>query len=272
MNEELQNSEVTAEDLTQSQETENLERDQGAELAPDSETQHEEKAEADVNQDAVQKAINKQHAKYREEERKRLEAEEKLAEYQRKEQELQAQRFSNLPEKPDPFDDDYETKFAAYERALSDKAKFDAQQELVQQQQLQQQQLEQAQTAEQNRVRFESYVNKANELGISNQEIELINQGLIANGLTNESLAIALMEDAEGPLLAKYLSANPVELDALQNLNPFLAADKMAEIKEKAQALKPKTSNTPPPAAKVDQQAVDPEAGQLKFVKGGTFD
>lgn len=271
MTNELQNSDVFAEDLTQAQETENLEQEQGTELATDSETQHEEKAEADVNQEAVQKAINKQHAKYREEERKRKEAEEKLAEYQRKEQELQAQRFSNLPEKPDPFDDDYEAKAQAYEQSLTEKIKFDAQQEFLQQQQLQQQQLEQAQRSQELQKKADEYTNRAKSLGVNQNDMAVIGQKLAEAGM-NEQLALAVLDDPEGPLIAKYLSTNLAELDALQSGNPYLAGAKMVEIKEKAMALKPKTSNAPAPATKVEQQAVDPEAGMLKHAKGGRFE
>lgn len=270
MTDELQSGSI---DSDESLVAENLDsNEQGAELAPDSETQHEQQAGADVNQKAIQKAINKQHKMYREEERKRIELENELKSYREKEQQAQAQQFSAMPAKPDPFDDDYDEKFAKWESAIKQKAEYDAQQNFLEQQRLQQQQQEQARIAADNQKKAESYANNAKNFGITSDELVSISQTLVSGGLQDENLALALLEDPEGALVAKYLSANLTELDELQNANPYLAASKMAEIKQKAQALKPKTSKTPPPADRVDQRAVDPEAGALKHAKGGSFE
>lgn len=255
---------------------EDLDLEQGAELATDSDAQHEEKAEVaesntDVNQDAVQAAINKQHAKYREEERKRKEVEQQLEEYRRKENEALAARVSALPEFPDEFDDNYDEKLAEYKKAVHDKAMYDAQQQLQQQQLQQQQQMEQARLSQEFQQKALTYEERAKEFGISEQDVKTIGQTLVSSGL-NEQLAVALLDDPEGPLIAKYLSSNIAEIDALQNVNPYLAGAKLVEVKQKAQAFKPKTSSTPEPPTRLEGGAVDPDAGQYKYVKGGSFE
>jgi hypothetical protein len=269
MTDELQNELV---DSQESFEEENLETEnQGAELAPDSETQHEQQAEADVNQEAINKAINKKHFEARQAERERDEALKKLADIERKQQEKMAAKISDMPEAPDPFDDDYEAKLERYKTAIEQKAQYDAQQGFLREQQLQQQQLEQAKKTQEIQEKAQTYEQRAKELGISQEDMQNTGQTLISAGISEE-LAVALLEDKDGPIISKYLSANLNELDSLQSANPYLAGAKLSEIKQKAQALKPKTSKTPPPATKVEQQAVDPEIGSLKHAKGGSFE
>lgn len=266
MTDELQSGSL---DSDESLDTENL-HEQGAELATDSDTQHEPKAEVETesnhDQDAVQKAINKQHAKYREEERKRLEVERQLEEYKRKEQEKEASKYNSLPERPDPFDDDYDAKFAQYEQALRDKAAFDAKQQFEQQQQQQFQQQEQARLQQEIQATVQSYEQRATEFGVDVQEVRQAGDVLVQAGI-NEQLADALLKDPDGPLLTKYLAANLADLEQLQG-NPYLAASKMAEIKEKAQALKPKNSNAPEPPTRVEGKAVDLDANKYQHVQG----
>lgn len=265
---ELQNDSIEPIQSEESQEVENLE--QGAELAPDSETQHEQKAEADVNQDAIQKVINKKHFEAKEAERKAAEFQKQLEEYQRKEMEAQASRFQSLPEAPDPFEDNYDEKLKSYQQAIYEKAKFDAQNEAYQQQTLQQQQLEQAKKAQELQAKAQTYESRAKELGISKEEVQLTGQTLVNAGL-NEDLANAILEDSDGPLMAKYLSANLSDLEVLQSSNPYLAGAKLNEIKQKANALKPKSSKAPEPATIVKGSTVDTESKRFVHSKGATF-
>ena len=46
---------------------------------------------------------------------------------------------------------------------------------------------------------------------------------------------------------------------------------RLVELKQKASALKPKTSNTPSPATNLQGNGVDPEAGKYKNLAGTKY-
>ena len=272
MTDELQNGSF---DSDESLEAENLE--QGAELATASEEQHEEntQAETEVNQEAINKVINKKHFEKMEAERKAKEAADKAAELEEKLKQYEAQQVGEVPSFPDRWeyesDEDFAKAQREYNDALTRKAAYDAQQaQTLQAQQAQQQQelIRQQQELQQKAI---SYTENASKFGISAEELKTAG-GKVASYGASEGLTMAILADEEGPLITKYLATNPVEVEELSAMNPYQAGAKLVEIKSKAQALKPKTSNTPPPATKVDQQAVDPEAGQMKYAKGGSFE
>lgn len=269
---ELQNEALEPVDnQTATQEIENPEA--GSELAADSETQHEQKAETEqvIDNENVQKVINKKHFEAKEAERKAEEYKAKLAEYEAKQREEEARRYSNLPEAPDPFDDDYEQKLVNYNQALTEKAKFDARQEIYQQQQLQAQQIEQAKKAEEIQQKAKAYTSKAGELGISAEELQSAGNTIAQYGISDD-LTLAILQDNEGPLITKYLASNPTEILDLGNMNPYMAGAKLMEIKQKAAQLKPKRTNAPEPATRLDGSTVNPDANKYPLTKGAKFE
>lgn len=253
-------------DLTGEQEAENLET--GAELATDSGDQHEESGRADVDKEAVNKVINKKHFEAKQ-------AQREAEEYKRKFEELQASQQvtpqkSAVPPMPDAFDDDYDTKIANRDRVLIQNAQIEAanQYQSNVEQQAQQQRL--AQQQQDFMSKAEKYSNRASELGVSKEELKTTGELLVNYG-TNDVLADAILSDDQGPLISRYLASNPMELDKLNNSvlsNPILAGAVFNEVKAKAANLKPKTTNTPAPAARVDGGAVNNEAGNHPHVRG----
>ena len=249
-----------------------IENQDGAELAPASEAQHEEQAQVEtVNQDAINKAINKKHFEAKQAERERDEALAKVAEFEKKQQEQLAAQVGDIPPMPDAFDDDFDAKVKARDDALLRKAEFDAQQNLYLQQQQFQQQQEQQRRAEEVQKQAANYTDKAKEYGISNEELNKAGN-LVASYGVSDDLTMAILSDSEGPLITQYLAANPMEISALNSGNPYIAGAKLAEIKIKASALKPRTSNAPEPATKVQGSSVDADANQYQHIKGAKFE
>ncbi len=268
---ELQNDSVESETIEpEAIENQEIETD----LAPVSEAEHEEQPQVDeeaVKQEAIQKAINKKHFEAKQAERERDEFKARLDEIERKEREAQAAQINNLPEWPDEFDDNFEQKKANYIEAVRKQEAFNAKQDIyLQQQQLQQQQAAQAQQQAQAKLE-QDFLANARKGGAKDDEIIGVVNTLVQAGLSGD-LGSAIMADPEGYYIAKHLAANPMEAHELNSMNPILAGAKYAELKGKASALKPKTSNAPEPATNLSGNGVDPDFGKHPYISGATFE
>ena len=250
--------------------------DNGADLATASVSEHEQQPKVEESADDKAKAaqslateaINKQHKKFRDQERIAVELQQQLDVIRGEEQERLADSFKDaplMPEMPsyptsDAFDEGHEVEvrkyqddvaayndnMPAYYQKLQEKANYDAQQTtLLQSQQFQQQQVAQAQQVEKQKL-TNSFYGNAISSGASNDEVNLV-VNTLNNMNISSNLGDAIMSDTEGYFVAKYLAGNPMELHELNTINPILAGAKLAEIKQKASALKPITSKTPVP-------------------------
>ena len=262
---ELQNDEYVEELDSENVEVEEIE--ESADLATDSDGEHEEKPEdgeqKQVNQDAVNEAINKQHRKYQEEKRRADEAERRLAEMQPKPQ------APPIVDAPDPFDDDYDTKQAAYVESIRQQAVFENNQRLSQQlTQNQQEATQREQQASENKE-IQTYVDNAKAMNISIEQLEQAGQAL---GNLAKGVQMGIVKDAQGPLITQYLASNFAEAEALTNMSEYQASSYIEQVvKPKVAALKPKTTNAPNPATKVSGGGGDKDAGKYRFSKGAQF-
>lgn len=218
----------------------------GAELA--TATEEKQSKSEDSDQDKVQRAINKQHAKYREEERKRIAAENSAKELKEKLEKLEAEKGEIvIPPMPDAYDEDFEQKAAAREEAIRQQAVRDAQQKVIVERQ--QAADEEAEKAEQERINslVSDYDKHTVTLGLDVEEISKAGKVVVDYGISGE-VAEYILSDADGPLITKYLAANPIELDDLRNMTPINAAMKInTSIREAASTMKPQASQTPDP-------------------------
>lgn len=216
----------------------------GSELAPDSGENREDK-----QGEGVQAAINKQHKKYRDEERAHQETKRKLDEYEAQLQELRSAQVNEpvIPPRPDPFDDDFDERLAARDEAIARKAQFDSQQQIIAQaeQQAQQERLlaQQRQAAEQT----QTLLTNATKHGVKEDDLvqaaQVVGEYRLPQEIIND-----LMVDADGPLIIAHLAANPVELDNLRSMSVVQAVRTLdGSIRAKANALKQKTSEAPEP-------------------------
>ncbi len=254
-------------DHIESGETENQEAgtvESGAELA----TATEEKQ--DKSNDGVQKAINKQHAKYKEEERKRIASENEATELRGKLEAIEAERGKiTIPDAPDPYDEDFEVKREARESAIRQQAARDAQQNVVTEQQVANK--EAAEKVEQERIGelVNSYDKRIATLGLDSGEIKKAGETVVSYGISGE-LAEYILGDADGPLLIKHLADNPIVLDELSNMSPIQAAFKVnSDIRAAASTLKPQASETPDPAETLNGKGRTEAKSPL--IAGATF-
>lgn len=182
-------------------------------------------------------------------------------EAKRKAEELQKQldeaRQANAPKAPDalaiPDRWDYDSD-ADYQKAVDDYAEnkaqiaaYEAQQrqaQQVQQQNAQQAQLEQQKVLQEKAA---TYSSRAKDLGVSAEELQQAGNMINAYGV-REDVIIAILDDEDGPLITKFLSANPQAIDELNNSTWLNGQEVFNKVKQAASALKPKFSETPAPA------------------------
>ena len=241
-------------------------------LATDSEEAHEAKPqENSIDQDAVNKVINKKHFEKMEAERNAAASDKLNKELQAKLDAMQPQA-NTIPDMPDPFDDDFIQKSRQRDEAIERAAQQRAQNDLIAQQQ-------QAQQAEQQRVRQEEqtaavtkYVDRAKAFGISQEELQTAGNDLAVYNL-NEELQMRIIQDDDGPLISRYLQSNALEASNVAQMHPMDAyAYVLNTVKPKAAQLKPRTSNAPAPAQDLSGGNVDKDLGKYQHSKNATFE
>jgi len=264
-------------ELQQEAEQETVEEPQEADLAPDSPpSEGEEKAEKQDSEELIpkseadqiaQKAINKQHRKYREEQRKREELEKRL-----KDLEQQSQTLNNvdIPPIPDSWDENYEDKVKARDAAILQKAKIEASQQLQAEREANEQRAREAEELKQSQQRNDKFLENARKLGVSQEALNEAQDIVISYGVGDmPGLAAALVDDPDGPVMVQYLASNLLELNEIVNADPVLAGIKLANVKVKAAALKPKPTAAPDPATSLDGRGA-PE--KQRGPKGATYE
>ncbi|MBK28601.1 MAG: hypothetical protein CMO77_07180 [Verrucomicrobiales bacterium] len=221
----------------------------GAESATASEETHEEKVSFSEEQQAkVDEIIGQKTFKGRQRERElqaALESERKAR--QEAESLIPAETRPDVPPMPNPYDEDFQEKARQRDLAIqraadydaNEKARRNAEQEqhnrLVQEQAIKLQQIGQ------------DYSKRAVQLGITEPELAQIGDRIKVFGL-DEPIAEFILKDEQGPLIAKYLSDNPAELEEISQKDLTTAFSYVVEkIKPKASGLIVKPTDAPDP-------------------------
>jgi hypothetical protein len=263
--EEVEETTETAETDEQG-DTENPDPEQGEEsdLATEGEQEHETKPETSQNEN-VQKVINRKHAEKMEAERRADAAEARLREFESKQQQYEPE----LPELSDFPDSD---EVADYNQKLRARIKWETEQSYNQQEgQRRQQEADTTRQAEFSK-KGEAYTERAKSLGVSSKELQAAGQTVASYNLS-EDIVMGILDDKEGALITTYLANNPLDIENLKALSPYKAALYMeTTIRPKLAARKPKTTNAPKPAMRVEGKATDPERGKYKYSEGATFE
>ncbi len=275
MNDELQtgaSAEDNVDNVNEINGQEPLTAESGAELAPAPEGEQEKTEDGKLHaQEKAQKAINKQHAKYREEERKRIAAEDEAKKLKDKLEAIEAEKGElTIPDLPDPYDEDYEARITARDDAIRQQAAQNAQKNIVIEQQTANN--EAAQRAEQTRINglVEVYDKNIAKLGLDSTDIKNAVQTIVEYGVDG-SVREFILQQEDGPLITKYLADNPLVLDDLRNMSPINAALKIeTEIKAAASTLKPQASNAPDPAETLSGRGAGEKVNPL--IKGAKFE
>ncbi|MEE8209080.1 MAG: hypothetical protein V3T88_09060 [Nitrosomonadaceae bacterium] len=276
---ELQNEDTEAQfevkaDFDTGEEQVNENPETGSELAPETEATEQTQVSEETEEQKAEKrqaAFNKQYGEKKQAERERDAANAEIAR-------LQQAQYQPPPEAgkmPNEYDYDTTEEFHAAQQTYISNVKanatHEAQQEVINNGQLAQQQAVQQQKFQKFQTDLVTYQGNAKKLGIDAQELEQAENTAISYGLTHE-LQLAILEEPDGPLIAKHLAANPQDVATLVGMNPYAAGAFIANtLRAKAGELKPKTSNTPDPATNIQGGGVDPENGKYKHLKGVTF-
>ena len=147
----------------------------------------------------------------------------------------------------DPYSDNYEADLRKRDEAILAQAKYDlAQSEKASQSERARAEQEQAQKEATDKM-VKGYADRAIQLGLNAQELAAAEDAVINYGI-DPAVGNFILQDDKGPLIVKYLAANPLELESLSALNPQMAAIKIhTDIKAKAAALGVKTPTAPAP-------------------------
>lgn len=244
---------------------------EGSDSASDTGENQEQKVTFDERQQKlVDDLIGKKTFKVREAERRAEKLEADNADLRK--QIPQEQRPEVLP-LPDSLDYDSDAEFAEAlkqrDATLTAQATYDSRQVFIGEQQQAQQQAAQQQQQEALQKTAEGYNQRATQLGVKPEELQVAGNTVAAYGI-DEGVVNFILADDKGPLLTTYLAANPAELEIVRGLDPMSAAVYLSTtVKQKVEALKPKLTSTPDPVETLSGAGLAP---QERGPKNATFE
>ena len=243
--------------------------DEGSELATETEITEQTPVETEEQRQAkTQAAFNTQYGKTKHQERRADALEKELNTLKSSQNQVQA---IDVPDFPDEFDDDHDSKLENWKSAVQQQANFNAQRNAAQQSKQAEIEAAQAKANIEYQSNYESYAAKATELGVS-QEERVASEQTFMNFQVNGDVEQAIMNDPDGALIIKHLVSNPVDLQNLAGMNPIAAWNHiMTDVKPKASALKPKTSSAPNPSTNISGVGVNLDTGKFPNSEGATF-
>lgn len=211
----------------------------------------------DEQQAVFDREIGRKTAALRDKEREAEEAAARAQELEQKLAEMQAPQRPEVPPMPDPYDDDFEQKIQDRDKILQEAAAYDAQQRLRQEYEeslaRQQQEQELTQLAEQ----VQTYSDRAEKLGIKPDELQRAGAAVARFGI-DEGISKFILGEEQGPAMTVYLAEHPMELDKMQQMDPYRAAIYIEN------EIKPRVANarsgakTPPPPVDTPKGAAPP--------------
>lgn len=271
MSEELQSGDATTEIKTETPSTED-QSNSGADLAPDTDGQQEQKSQAEDDaakkQAAIDKVINEKHFKQMQAERERDEANAKVAEFEKQKREAEAAKAGDIPPMPEEFDEDFAGKVAKREEAIANNARYEAGLELYNQQVTQNQQQVQAQQQADYQQARTVYNARATELGISPAELQAAETAVVNYGVNADTAARIMADKENGPLIVKVLAENAADAISLASMDPYSQGAFIAGLQSKVDALKPKQTIAPEPPEILTGGGAEVDAGKFPNSKG----
>lgn len=229
-NEKLQSDQDLIDEEVETEEDTDSELQQSEESAASSEPEHLENTEDDeeqkpVNQEAVNKAIAKQHAKYREEQRRANEERKKREELEAKLREIEEKQLRGsepqVPDIPDRFDYDSESE---YREAIKQRDEALIQRQIWENQQqsyrAQQQQLKQQQELKKQQRLIESYQQyqkRIEDFGIDKAKMKEAGEIVGAYNL-DQKVVEYILEEEKGALMTLKLAKDLDTLDHIASL------------------------------------------------------
>lgn len=152
-----------------------------------------------------------------------------------------------IPAIPDQYDEDYTSKVAARDLAISQKANYDYQQRVQSEASLKSQQDSRTEATQRSTDAINSYVDRAEKLGHKREDVIESTQYIMDVGLGRSAQAY-IRDDTNGPDVARYLAKNPSSLDEVMDMPDYMAVAHIASIvKPKAMSSFRKQTKIPEP-------------------------
>jgi len=226
------------------------------------------KTEAELNQEAINKRIDKLTFEKHEERRKREALEAKLAERDAQDKARTPKKIV-IPPMPDAYDPEYQAKLTERDNAIQAKAKADAAAELEVQRTREVQEARQREQREEFRRQTDAMYTSAGKVGIKKEDIQKAEQ-TVALFVTDPSLAQFILAHEDSALIVNHLASNVQELEKLSKLPAtYAAAHIAAKIAPEAKKFKPRKSKAPDPL-EIPQGA--PAGTGDEFLRGVQFE
>ena len=216
-------------------------------------------------QEIVNKAIGRQHAKFRTEQDRANNLE---AENQRLKASLPQEQRPDIPAVPDSLDDDFVVKTEARDKAIREAAAFDVRQDVARSQAAAAESAVQSQRNEAFNTAAEVYNGRAAELGVDVVGLQVAGNTVAAYGI-DEQLAGHILNDEKGPLITQYLAGNLNELEVLRGMAPMQAAVHLATVIVPKISAVPANSGAPSPPDGLTGGGVPPSE---RGPKGTTYE
>jgi hypothetical protein len=228
--------------------------------------------EAAKEQQRINEAFARKQAKIAKERKRAEEAEAKAKELEERLTKLETVDIT-VPDAPDRLDYDTDAEFNAAVQRRDQAIKQAAEREgIAKANEARQQEAQRAQQEEQQRKireEAEAHVAKAKAFEIKPEELQATGQALLDAGINGDLIGLITADD-EGPLIQKYLAANPFVFDEINRLPPArMGMEVERKIRPALAALKPKPSQAPDPATTLDGNGAVP--GEHPLLEGATF-
>jgi hypothetical protein len=228
--------------------------------------------EAEAERKRTNEAFAKKQAKIAKERKGREEAEAKARDLEERLAKLE-QAPVGIPNMPDALDYETDAQFQeavrARDEAIRQAAIRDGIVKANQEREQQQQREQQEESARKSREAGEKHLERAKKLEITPDELKASGQVLLDSGVTGDLIGIITSDD-DGPLIQKYLAANPFVFDEINRLPPaMMGMEVERKIRPALAALKPKPSQAPDPATTLSGNGA--VQGEHPLLEGATF-
>lgn len=195
------------------EELENQGADAAEALLNAGESHGEEQEKPFINQEEVNKAINKQFARYKSEEAARIKAEKELEDLRRRHA---SDQDVKIPDMPDQFDPDFDRKLSERDEAIR---KYERRQfEVSARQRAEEERRQQAENDVQRQVNesVKSYNDKIKAFNLDKKTMDA-HDATVAQ-FVSQDLARFILANDKGPLLVEHLGRNVMELEKISRM------------------------------------------------------
>jgi hypothetical protein len=180
-----------------------------------------------------------------------------------------------VPEVPDYYSmssGEYDQAIKQREQIIAYNAKAEIHNQNVVEKRQEEQRRLQEKTIESVNKQIETYAERSKEIGIKPEELQQYGKTCADFGIYNQ-VTMEILKEENGPLITKYLSQNPQEIERLNGIqDQGDLAREVIKLSSKAKRLKPRKSSTPPPTDSVDGGTPGGDHSNYHFSDGATFE